>query len=105
MKPQGRTVDIPYPFGRVWDAAWTALPLAGWELNTANRALGRFDAKVGMSIWTWGEDFTVNLEKLGEASTRIQVRGRVRHQRYDWGKTRQDIDRFISLLEITLKEF
>ncbi|HZY94103.1 MAG TPA: hypothetical protein VFE98_04475 [Candidatus Bathyarchaeia archaeon] len=96
-------MDIPYPFQRVWDAAWTALPLAGWELNGANRALGHFDAKVGMSIWTWGEDFTVNLEKLGDASTRIQVWGEC-GQSYDWGKTRQDIDRFISLLQITLTE-
>jgi hypothetical protein len=104
MKPVERIVDISYPLQSVWEAAWTALPLAGWELTRADRARGHFEAKVGTSLWTWGEEFSVNLAKIGDGSTRIQVWGRVRYQYYDWGKTRKDIDRFIYMLQIVLKE-
>ena len=104
MKPEERTVDLSYPFEKVWEATWTALPLAGWELTRADRTQGHFDAKVGVNLYTWREDFSMDLTKNDEGSTRIHVWGKVRHQLYDWGKTRRDIDRFISLLQITLRE-
>jgi len=104
LKPVARAVDISFLFESVWEAAWNALPLVGWELTGTDRAQGRFDAKVGVSMYTWGEDFSVNLARVGERSTRIQVWGRVRHQYYDWGKTTKDIDRFISMLQLILKE-
>jgi hypothetical protein len=74
------------------------------ELTRFDRALGHFEAKVGTSLWTWGEEFSVNLATIVQGFTRIQVWGRVRYHYYDWGKTRKDIDRFIYMRQIVLKE-
>jgi hypothetical protein len=97
-------VDLAFPFERVWDAAWTALPLAGWELTRASKALGRFEAKLGVNLYTWKEEFSVQFAKMDEESTRVHVWGRAPLQAYDWGKTRKDTDRFISLIQTTLTE-
>ena len=104
--PKERTLDLPYPFDRVWDAASLVFQRARWNVTRTDRASGQFEVKVVMDLLTGAETFYVDLTRIDNNSTRVRVApypGRSLTELFDWGITGQYIDSFLSGLESALE--
>ena len=101
--PKERTVDLPYAFDTVWDAASLVLQRARWNVTRADKALGHFQVKAVMDLLTSVETFYIDLARIDNNSTRVRMGGTVTYPPFDLTMSDQYIDSFLSKLESTLK--
>ena len=62
--------------------------------------------KVGVSLWSFGEDFRVSIESRSKNKTKVSIRSEssVAVQAFDWGKNRDNINTFFKALTTMMKE-
>ena len=101
---KAKSAQFPYPFDHVFDAVTVALQRVKWKVKSSDRTLGYFRAKVGVNFWTWGEDLSINLDRVSSNATLVRVQGKAPYQLFDWGRTGRDIDKFMMQLERVLRE-
>ena len=98
-----RTADLPFPFDRVWDAARRVFEKEGWVLRKADRAVGRYEAMVGIpsdrlpSLSSSIEKFQVDIARIDENSTRVHAA--IRLEEWHWGTTAWHVNTFFAELQ------
>ena len=97
-----RTIDLPFSFDRVWDAARIVFDRSQWRVSRADKPKGHYEIVLVLRIGRLDyiprlEKFDVDLTILGENSTRVhaEVQGRQLH----WGTTRSHVDSFVIELQ------
>lgn len=70
---QGTQQKFPFPYDDVFDGAVAVMPRIGFSLKSQDRVIGRITASTGMSLFSWGENLTVVIEKLDDTRTVIGI--------------------------------
>lgn len=99
--------DLTIDFGweKVFDALSLALPnVAGMKVDTQSKLTKTFTAKMGVSLFSWGENVTIALEPLTENRTKISIlstpkTGAMFGGVADMGKNRKNINAIMAALE------
>lgn len=89
---------LTYSFDKVYINCLEATKQLDYTIKKENISEGLITFKVGMSLWSWGETFTVRVTSNNSNETLVEV-GSVNNQLIDWGKNNQNITDFIELLE------
>ena len=70
---EGTKQKFPFPYDAVFDGLLVVLPLVPFKVNTEDRLIGRITATTGMSLFSWGENVTVLVEKVDEKTTLVSI--------------------------------
>src|SRR5260221_130250 len=77
----------------VYSEAVATLMGLGWQVAAARKEERLIQARTPMTIWTWGDLVTVHVVELAPGRARVDVTSGSRQQ-FDWGKNRENIERF-----------
>lgn len=96
---------LPFSYETVFDGLLRAIPNAGMSVKSKDKLIGRITASAGMSLFSWGENLTITVEKIDENTTvigiesalkvGINIAGTHRHQ--------QNFEKIISILSQNLQ--
>jgi hypothetical protein len=81
------------------DAVPKALHSLGWTFEPVNQY--SFKGKRPGSIWSWGENFQIQIEDNG--SIRMQSKCSFPLTLVSWGKNKRNVRKFFEALELTLR--
>ena len=99
-----RSMSVPVSKEVVCDLIPQVILKNKWKLMDADKTLGHFKARIGASIWTWGETMLVDVGKNDDGLTKVDVYCEViHHQKADHGRLEKDVDKFYSELEKAIK--
>ena len=70
---QSTQQKFPFPYDAVFDAVVASVDDVGFSLKSEDRVIGRVVASTGMSLFSWGENVTVVVEKVSDASTLVAI--------------------------------
>jgi hypothetical protein len=70
--------QLPFPYDRVFDSLVAVLPALGFSLKTKDRLIGRLTASAGMSVLSYGESVSVQVQRSGDDATTIVVQSNLR---------------------------
>ena len=73
ISSQSTHQKFPFDYEAVFDAVVVSLPQAGFSLKSKDRVIGRISASTGMSIFSWGENLTILVEKVDDKSTLVAI--------------------------------
>ncbi len=64
---------FPYDYDKVFDSLVEIIPISGLSLKSQDKTIGRIAAKTGMSLFSYGENITVIVEKIDETSAMVSL--------------------------------
>lgn len=70
---QGTQQKFPFPYDSVFDAVVAVIPQIGFSLKSQDKVIGRVTATTGMSLFSYGENLTIIIEKVDENSTMVAI--------------------------------
>jgi hypothetical protein len=95
-----RSISVPVSKETVCELVPQLILKSKWKLIDSDKTLGHFKARIGASIWTWGETMLVDVSMNEDGSTKVDVYCEViHHQKADHGKLDKDVDKFYRELE------
>lgn len=71
LSNQSTSQIFPFAPGQVFQAFVQATEKCGMKLQSADETIGRITAKVGMSLFSWGEQVSIRVEDAGNGSSRV----------------------------------
>lgn len=94
--------EFPISKDKVFDAMCRAIPtIKGMKIDNADKLQGRIVVKAGVSVWSWGENISVQLIELSENKTKVQITsspktGILFGGAMDMGKNRKNIENILA---------
>ena len=73
MASQSTQQKFPFPYDNVFDGVVAAIPGIGFSLKSQDRLIGRVTASTSASLFSWGENVTIIIEKIDERSTMVGI--------------------------------
>ena len=70
---QGTQQKLPFHYNDVFDALVASIPSIGFSLKSHDRVIGRIIASTGMSLFSWGENLTIIVEKIDDNTTLVAI--------------------------------
>ncbi len=70
---QSTQQKFPFSFDDVFDGVVAVIPKIGFTLKSQDRVIGRIVASAGMSLFSWGENLTIVVEKLDDSRTLVAI--------------------------------
>lgn len=70
---QSTQQKFPFPYDDVFNGVVAAIPHIGFSLKSHDRVIGRVTASTGMSLFSYGENLTIIVEKIDENSTLVGI--------------------------------
>jgi len=70
---QSTQQKFPFNFDRMFDGLVYIIPRIGFTLKSQDKVIGRITASAPMSALSWGENITINVEKIGDDSTLVVI--------------------------------
>jgi hypothetical protein len=64
---------ISFPYNEVFDAVITVIPKIDFNIKTQDRSTGLIVARTSMSLISWGENFTIFVEKVDYNNTLVGI--------------------------------
>ncbi|MGE4308893.1 SHOCT domain-containing protein [Bacteroides sp.] len=101
-------VEYPFSIKTVFKAIIEAAPnIDGLSLDSADEMSGYLTFKAGVSLASWGENIPVQLVKISQTRTKMQIlstpkTGVMFGGAMDFGKNRQNIDKIIKAVSAVL---
>src|SRR5574344_1455604 len=101
-------VEYPFSIKTVFKAIIEAAPnIDGLSLDSADEMSGYLTFKAGISLASWGENIPIQLVKMSEVRTKMQIlstpkTGVMFGGAMDFGKNRQNIDKIIKAVSAVL---
>jgi len=90
-------------FDTVFESSVAALKLLKWSVSDANKKQGVISASTRLSIWSWGENFTIRIQEIDDMVA-VHVKSSAKAQLYTWGKNERNEQKFLDLLSDSLSE-
>lgn len=94
--------SFPFDIDKTFNAIPLTLSKLGWKIRTIDPTLYRISARIGVSLWTWGQNVFIVVNKVDKSNSVVHISSETTHQIIDWGKNRRDIDKFFNELESNL---
>lgn len=89
-------------YAKVYSRAVSTLMELKWQVSHSDKEEGLIQARTPMNLWTWGDLVTVYV--IEESPNRILVEvTSASPQQYDWGKNKNNIEKFYSRLSEKLQ--
>lgn len=85
-------------YKEIFSRCLKAINKCGWNVTSYNESKGIITAKTGTTILSWGEEVSIKVSKEGNG-TMIEVISEPTAQLIDWGKSEENIQRFLSWFE------
>jgi hypothetical protein len=70
---QNTQQKFPFPYDDVFDGIIAVIPAIGLKLKSQDRVLGRITASAGVSVFSWGENLTIIIEKVDDKNTTVAI--------------------------------
>lgn len=70
---QSTQQKFPFSYDHVFDGLTHVLPVLGIKVKEADKMIGRISASTGMSMFSFGENLSLVVEKLDEASCAVGI--------------------------------
>ena len=70
---QATQQKFPFNHDQVFDGLVRVIPQTGLSLKSEDKVIGRITASAGMSLFSWGENLTIIIEKVDEKSTLVAI--------------------------------
>lgn len=70
---QGTQQKLPFSYDAVFDGIVAVMPTIGFSLKSQDRVIGRITAGTGMSLFSWGENLAIVVEKVDDRSTLVSI--------------------------------
>jgi len=77
-------------FHDVFAACKTAIRKCGFSIESFDENKGYIYASSPPSIFSWGEEITVEVNRISTTTTEVRVESRPKAQLFDWGKSREN---------------
>ena len=102
----GTQQKFPFPYDAVFDGIISVIPQAGFKLKSQDKVIGRITASVGASLFSWGENLTIVIEKTGDNTTTVGIESSLKVGVNLTGASRhaKNFDKLISGLSTHLQE-
>lgn len=65
--------QFPFAYDSVFDGLLVVLPELGMRVKSADKVIGRIEASAGMSLFSWGENISLIVERGAEASSIVKI--------------------------------
>lgn len=88
---------IPGSVDTVYSEVISTLMSLGWQVTSANKAEHIIQARTPATIWTMGDLVTVYAVQATPSTVRVDVTS-ASAQQYDWGKNKENIEKFYNHL-------
>src|SRR2546423_3055595 len=98
VKKQGQ-IQLSGPIAEAYTKSARGLNVIGASVTKEDRNAGRIDAKIGMSLTSWGEKLVVEISGTDNA-VNISITSSTTYAftLVDWGKNQSNVDRFLDWL-------
>lgn len=82
----------------------TAVRVAGEHFSVASSdpKIGSIQCKSSASIWSWGETIEIRVRQIQDDKTQVTAESSASAQLFDWGKSKDNIEKFLSALKAAL---
>ena len=90
-------------FDDVFKACKIAIQKCGFNIESFDEKEGFIYASSPPSIFSWGEEINIKINKTSEGSTEVIVLSEPKAQLFDWGKSRENEKRIMEILENILR--
>ena len=90
-------------FREIFNACKVAIQKCGFNIESFDEKDGYIYASSPPSIFSWGEDITVEIRKISPDETSVKVESMPKAQLFDWGKSRENERRIMEILENILR--
>ena len=64
---------FPFPYNTVFDSLVSVIPQAGFKLKTQDKVIGRITASARASLFSWGENLAIVVEKVDDSTTVVAI--------------------------------
>jgi hypothetical protein len=91
--------EFPISKDKVFDAMCRAIPtIKGMKIDNADKFQGRIMVKADVTLWSWGENISIQFLELSENKTRVQITSSPKTGigALDMGKNRKNIENILS---------
>lgn len=73
LSSQSTHQKFPFPYGAVFDALVAAIVHSRFRLNSQDKLIGRISASTNVSLFSYGENLTIRVEKQDETNTLVML--------------------------------
>ena len=70
---QATQQKFPFDYASVFNGLIEVIPQVGLQLKSHDNIIGRITASAGMSLFSWGENLTVIIEKIDDKNTLVAI--------------------------------
>ena len=70
---QATQQKFPFAYDDVFDGLTQVLPALGMSVKEADKVIGRITASTGMSLFSWGENLSLVVERTDESSSLVSI--------------------------------
>lgn len=70
---QNTQQKFPFTYDEVFNGIIAVMPSIGFKLQSQDQTLGRITASAGMSLFSWGENLTLIVEKVDTKITNVGI--------------------------------
>lgn len=70
---QATQQKFPFSYDAVFDGLVKVIPNIGMSIKSQDKVIGRITASAGMSLFSYGENLTIVVEKIDDNSTMIGI--------------------------------
>lgn len=94
------------PYNSVYIKSHQTAKHLGFKIYKEDMLAGTILFKVGMSLWSFGEDFKISIESKGKTKTKVTMSSEssVAVQGFDWGKNDENITEFFNVLTTSIEQ-
>lgn len=73
LSSQGTQQKFPFSYDAVFDGLINIIPTAGFKLKSSDKIIGRITASTGWSLFSYGENITIVVEKIDDEKTSVGI--------------------------------
>lgn len=98
-------VHYPFPYESIYNATIAAINSTGrMKIISADPNTGYITARAAVSMWSWGENITIQLNRIDDSNTNLEISSqpRMRLTLVDYGKNRRNINVILSQISAHL---
>lgn len=102
---QSTKQKFPFSYDAVFNGLIKAIPSVGMKIKSQDRRIGRITASTGMSLFSYGENLTVVVEKIDDQATMVGIESALKYGTNITGAPRhqRNFDKIISALSQLLQ--
>lgn len=106
MIDKSNRIVVDFDRQTTWDAMLKALEKAkrgSIKVESVNKTTGHILINIGVSLFSWGENVTININPIDEKQTEVTLTSGSKFALIDWGKNKKNITNLVELFSDELE--